>query len=116
VEPAQRLRFWLCRDRLGSVAVSRSGKPPRQRGRAAQTENDVAADFIPTVLEQLNGLTVAGALYLSLLAVVVLTALYSKQPDRRERALKVLALLLPGRRQLGRDDPPGHAHDPQRPT
>lgn len=64
------------------------------------------ADLVPSVLGQLDTLATAPTVYLALVAIVSLAAVFSKEPGRRRAALSVLRLLLPRRRGADRDDPP----------
>ncbi|MDN5932010.1 MAG: hypothetical protein L0I24_13255 [Pseudonocardia sp.] len=64
------------------------------------------ADLVPTVLGQLDILAAAPTVYLALVAIVSLAAVFSTQPGCRRAALSVLRLLLPRRRGSDRDDPP----------
>lgn len=63
------------------------------------------ADLVPTLVGQLDNLTIAPTIYLGLVAVVALAAVFSKSPSRRRVALDVLRVLLPRRRTSGQDEP-----------
>lgn len=57
-------------------------------------------DLMPLVVGQLPTLTLTPLLYLAIVAVVVIAAVFSKRAGRQQAALDVLRLLLPRR------DPP----------
>ncbi len=64
------------------------------------------ADLVPTLVGQLDNLTIAPAIYLALMAVVALAAVFSTSLSRRRAALEVLRILAPRRRPPGQDEPP----------
>lgn len=72
------------------------------------------ADLVPTVLGQLDTLTLAPTIYLALVAVVALAAVFTNNTGRRRAAISVLQLLLPRRRPSDQDNPsgPGLSGDP----
>jgi hypothetical protein len=54
----------------------------------------------PAIWRDLGVLALAAPGYTALVTTMAVTAVFSSKPDRREAALNVLRLLLPGRRQI----------------
>lgn len=78
----------------------------------------MAADlpFLPDIPAQLATLGAPALIYCTLITTVALAAVFSSKPSRRKAALKVLRLLLPGRRRPSISDSARlHARKPTRP-